>query len=99
MVNESVISLSTGDIVEKLDTGETGTNYFTTDTVTGPQPRISVFEKEINKHLAEVAPADRLLVANLQMFSAEVDDYSAVHDVADADTLAVLAGLEAGEGL
>jgi len=67
-------------------------NYFEPKTPTG-------IEGYIHRRLAAVEKADRMLVANLQMFSADVDDYSAVRDVADADTLAALASLEAGEGL
>ena len=65
----------------------------------GPKRQLSPIEKEINRHLASVAPADRPLVANLQLFGDDVDAYSTVRDVADADTLAALASLEAGEGM
>ena len=56
-------------------------------------------EGKIARHLADVAPGDRPLVANLQLFGPLVDTYTNVRDVADAETLAALASLEAGEGM
>jgi len=66
---------------------------------TGNPPRPRGIERTIATHLADVAPADRALVANLGIFAPEVESFTDVRDVVDADTLAALASLEAGEDL
>ena len=62
---------------------------------------LSAIEQEIAQALPDVDPADRFIVVNLPLFEQypDVESYRQVRDVADAETLAALAGLEADGGL
>ena len=63
-----------------------------------PRP-LSPVEEEVTQILSDVASEDRFIVQNLTLFEdyEDVERYEQVRDLADADTLAALASLEAGE--
>jgi len=64
--------------------------------IRAPEPRAAV-ESQLAGALADIAPEDRFAVENLQMLRElpEVQAYREIRDVADAETLAILAELEA----
>jgi len=66
-----------------------------------PTPAMSALEKTIAEGLPGVRQEDRYLVLNLPMFEQlpEVETFTDVREVADAETLAALAGMEAAEGM